>query len=358
MPKSPFTHRLRSIPIRPPSLVLLLAALAGLLLGSPGRSGAETRVGGTYKGTTEWTKTGNPYILEGDVMIPKGATLKIGPGVTVKAKANIASQEGFNPFDLEFYVEGTLIAEGAENDTIYMSSDATTPNWGDWQGIVAQGPEAKVTLKAVQIEFADDGVRCNGGTVTADNVSVSGCSQYGFYFVGGKGVLSNTLITNIGNAGGTGIGVNVDREATVELHNSVIVGAQNGMCFSRHSGGLVEGTVISLCVSRGIIIRNSNPTIRRSTISGNQTGLLVSAGAVPVVKENNFTENTLADVELNEYKGKPLKLDFTQNWWGESGIGLIEERVIDALDDASRGAYAVVDPVLKEAVPMPKPGAP
>jgi hypothetical protein len=86
--------------------------------------------------------------------------------------------------------------------------------------------------------------------------------------------------------------------------------------------------------------------------------MVVSAGANPVIKENNFLENETADVEITEYAAENLKLDFTRNWWGETAPGVIEERILDALDDPTKGAYAVVDPVLTAATPMPRPGGP
>ena len=339
------------------TLVVQITLIAGLAVWSSGPVAAETRVSGMIRGEQVWTKEGNPYLVTGDIIVAKRSTLTINSGVTVLFKPNIASQEGTNFFDLEILVRGTLIAEGAEGDTVVFTSDAFKPQWTDWQGIVLQGKEAKVYLKAVIIENANEGVKCMQGTVVATDVTIRRSELYGFNFIQGNGDLKNVLVTQIGNSGGTGIGINLDRQSRVTITHCFVVGAQNGIAFVRKSGGRVENSVISLCAARGIIIRNSNPEITGCTISGNKVGLEVSAGAKPVVNNNNIFQNHDSELELKEYGGAVVKLDFSNNWWGETHLGLIEERILDGLDDPAVKVFAVIDPVLTEAT-IPDAGEP
>ena len=311
---------------------------------------AETRAGGTLRGTHEWTKEGSPYIVTKDIMIPKGSTLRIGPGVTVRFKADIANREGTNQFDLEILVEGTLIIEGAPLDSVYLTTDAPSPRWTDWQGIVLQGKDARADLKAVVISNCNEGVKCFQGSVTATGVTVTRIYLYGFHFIQARGELNNVYISSVGNSGGTGIGINVDRQSEVMVKNSFVIGTQNGMAFIRSSGGTVENTMVSMCASRGMIIRNSSPEVLRSTITGNDYGLALSGGAKPTVRGNNIFGNTTADLSLTEYGGEPVQLDFSHNWWGEIHLGLIEERILDGLDDETVKGFVVLDPILTEAI--------
>jgi parallel beta-helix repeat protein len=310
---------------------------------------AETRVGGTLQGQNTWTKQGSPYIVTSDLLVGKSAALKIGPGVTVRFKPNIASRGGVNEFDLELWVKGTLIVEGAANDSVYFTSDAPVPRWEDWQGIVIDGPTAKFKAKDAVIEYALQGVRTTDGTVEANNTTVRRCLQDGFKFIRGKGTLDGVIVTDVGNAGGSGMGINLESQSQVDILNASVIGVQNGIAYSQQSGGKLHDTVVTMCIARGVIIHNANPDLHGCTIHGNNVGIILSGGANPSVHGNNLFENSVAEVEVKPYD-KEAKIDFTRNWWGETGVGLIEERILDAMDDPSKKAVVLVDPALPNAV--------
>src|SRR5262245_18205728 len=212
-------------------LLSSLAVATACMFGAPSAH-AETRVGGTLQGQNNWTKQGSPYIVTADLVVGRAATLKIGPGVRVRFKPNIASRGGINEVDLELWVKGSLIVEGGDGDStneVIFTSDAPTPRWEDWQGIVVDGPTAKFTAKNAVIEYALQGVRTMDGTVEATNVTVRRCMQDGFRFLRGKGTLKGVIVTDVGNTGGTGIGVNLEAQSQVDILNSSIIGVQNGI---------------------------------------------------------------------------------------------------------------------------------
>ena len=111
------------------------------------------------------------------------------------------------------------------------------PRWTDWQGFVVKGKTARLDLVAVNIEYANVGIKVLGGEVTAKDTTVRLCHQAGISFIGGRGTFENVLVTLIGNTGGTGIGVNLDQGAQVVMKRSFVVGTQNGIMFARNSGG-------------------------------------------------------------------------------------------------------------------------
>jgi parallel beta-helix repeat protein len=328
---------------------LFLAAGAAVLAGGIAvRAQAETRVGGTLHEDAAWTKEGSPYVVTGDVIVPRNITLSIDPGVTVRFKPDMPSREGLSISDLEILVRGTLVVQGAAQDTVYLTSDGDEPRWTDWQGIIADGPEAKVQLSAVVLEYANEGIKCLRGSVTAKHVTVRNCNFKGIYFLEGKGDLEDVVITSVGNEGGTGIGVDVDRGASVTMKQCYVVSVQNGVIFSRNSGGTIEDTIVSNCSNRGVVIRKSNPEFNNCTITQNEYGFIISAGAAPVIHNNNIFDNNVLDVDLREYR-EETKMDLTKNWWGEDALGLIEERIGDGIDNTNVKAFAVIDPVLPEA---------
>lgn len=325
-------------------LILTVGGLAGAL---PAQ--AETRVQGEIRGDVEWNKQGSPYIVTGDLVVPEKSTLRIGPGVTVRFKENIASREGINPYDLELLVRGTLIITGAEADTVILTSDATTPRWTDWHGVVVEGENARADIDAATIEYSNYGVSVHKGNLVVKNSVIHRCEEAGIFVVMGNAVVDNLVLTQIGNSGGTGFGISFDRGGSGEIKNSFIIGTQNGVGFSRESSGLVERTYITNCVGRGVMIGNSNPEIRECTVAQNDLGVVCYGGSVPVVKRNNIFQNGTADLKLDLYTGDPVKLDFSNNWWGETGLGLIEEMILDGTDDPNVKAFVNIEPVLSEA---------
>lgn len=332
--------------------VLLAALVALVAVSSPAL--CETRAGGKLPaGVTTWNKLGSPYIVTEDVVVPAGATLKIEPGTTVRFKSDISDGKGKNVFDLEILVEGTLSARGAAGDTVIFTSDAQASRWTDWQGIIVQGEAARLELLAVTIEYANEGIKVFNGAVTAKDATVRLCQQTGIAFIGGRGTLENVLVTFVGNTGGTGVGVNADRGAQVDMKRSFVVGTQNGIMFSRGSGGTVEECTVSLCLGRGIVARNSDPTITGTTVTGNDWGVVLSAGARAKVHGNNIFQNGNSDLSLSGYGPETVKLDVSGNWWGQSNVAAIQEHILDGLDDPAEKGIAVIEPILEEAVTRP-----
>ncbi len=335
---------------RPSHLPLVAVALAVLaVLTAP--AAAETRVGGVLKGETVWSKAGSPYLVTEDVEIPRGATLRVEPGVTVRFKPDITDMHGDNGFDLEILVSGKLVVRGAEGDTVYFTSDAPTPKWTDWGGLVAKGPSGSIDLQAVVVEYANTAVSVTGGTITARDVTFQLCSQQGVFLFGGSADLNDVVMTRIGNPSGTGMGLNADRKATVKVADSFIVGAQNGIVFSDGSGGTVDNTAITVCTGFGITVKSSDPVITHCTVTGNDYGIVLDSAGSPTVKQNNIFDNGTAELVLKNFrKGDPVQVDFSGNWWGTTELARIQEGILDGVRDPSVKAVAVVEPYLQEAV--------
>ena len=75
---------------------------------------AQTTIpGGDVSGT--WEISGSPYLIEGEITIPDGETLAIDPGVLVEFQGHY-----------KFNVQGRILAEGTEQDSIFFTIADTT----------------------------------------------------------------------------------------------------------------------------------------------------------------------------------------------------------------------------------------
>jgi len=97
---------------------------------------------------TTWTVANSPYIVVGHLLVEKGVTLTIEPGVEVK-------------FDGYYYlqIEGKLIAEGTKNDMIIFTSNKTSPVPGDWDSIkFMDNADNGSSISYCKIEFGHDAI--------------------------------------------------------------------------------------------------------------------------------------------------------------------------------------------------------
>ena len=118
------TRALR-LPLTPLRLATSLAVAAALAV----PAAASTAVpGATITTAVTWTVGGSPYIVQGWLTVAGGGSLTIGAGVQVRfvAGTGITVQDG-----------GTLTASGAAGQTIALTSDAASPQAGDWYYIDA-----------------------------------------------------------------------------------------------------------------------------------------------------------------------------------------------------------------------------
>lgn len=82
-----------------------------------------------------WTKKDSPYLIQGEVIIPKDKTLTIEPGVTIKLKTSYNDDYSSPKFDIGFLrINGRLIAEGTIIEPIiftrYKDTKYGSDNWG------------------------------------------------------------------------------------------------------------------------------------------------------------------------------------------------------------------------------------
>ncbi len=95
---------------------------------------------GTVSGI--WTKAASPYVVTGDIQIPRGKTLTVEPGVTVKFAGHFRFTVGYR---------GTLRAIGTEQDRILFTASDQKEGW---YGVRLVNTAADDTLQYCTLEYA------------------------------------------------------------------------------------------------------------------------------------------------------------------------------------------------------------
>lgn len=314
---------------------------------------AETRVGGTLSGQLRWTKAESPYVVTQDLEIPVGSSLTLEPGVVVRFKANLADQKGLRPFDLELVVRGLLTAQGGDGDSVYFTSDAVDVNRGDWWGIIVPDAGGRVVLDRAVVEFANQGIYVSGGEARITRSQFRTCNLAGLQFQQATGNISKTIVTDVGNMGGTGKGIYLIESPKVLIDANLVIGNQNGLSLERQSNCRVINNLFSLCKSYGVIIGDSSPELTGNNITQNEFGIYLFGNSHPKARDNNIFLNGTWEISVKEYTRpvdeKSQVIDMSGNWWGDVTSDVALDRIDDGFDDPSVGAVVKIEPTRKDA---------
>ncbi|MFY9241560.1 MAG: multidrug transporter [Polaribacter sp.] len=168
--------------------------------GNTGNQGQTINLNGTY--TSSLTlDAANTYVITGPTVIESGATLTIPAGMIIKADATGADVY------LAIAQGGKIMAEGTSSQPIVFTSGATTPNAGDWGGLILLGKAPTNVVAQGATATSEIGNLPYGGTATDDNSGIlrfvrveysggkaSGQSEnngFSFYGVGNMTVVEN-----------------------------------------------------------------------------------------------------------------------------------------------------------------------
>ena len=191
-------------------------------------SGAE--IGGVLNANLTLT-TGTEYSLTSGLIVPEGITLTIEPGVVVKATTGsdvyVAVQQG-----------GIIMAEGTSSNPIVFTSNSSTPNPGDWGGLIVLGRapinsvvggDATSTSEIGGLPYGGSIINDNSGIIKYVRIEYSGgaadaaSENNGFSFYG---VGNGTTIDYIQAFEGADDGVEFFG-GTVNASHISVVGAQD-----------------------------------------------------------------------------------------------------------------------------------
>lgn len=189
---------------------------AGLLAGcrddEPTPPGAEcpaftgpTLHSGTISKDETWTAAGSPHLVEGNVNVVDGATLRIEPCAEVRLRADVRLAVAF-PLTPN---TGTLIAEGTEQKPITFKAADAEP----WADLFLHAPGtarlAWATFEGGGAERFDDNatIHVRGGDIGepllfVDHVTVKGSQGTGIGFDGAAAFVAGSQALTITGSGG------------------------------------------------------------------------------------------------------------------------------------------------------------
>ncbi|MBI4652203.1 right-handed parallel beta-helix repeat-containing protein, partial [Candidatus Desantisbacteria bacterium] len=269
----------------------------------------------SIKKETKLIKKDSPYIIEKDLVIEKGATLIIEPGVIIKFAPNIGNTKN------KIIVHGTLIAKGEENNRIYFTSEYQKP--GVWGGIIfiKNDNREKSIIEYCQIEFSTCGVGAfSSSPDIVNNVFYSNevaivCEDYS-----SPKIFKNNLLQN-GTFRSVAGGISCAFYSSPEIRdNSIEKTLGDGIRTAVFSNPVISNNFIGYGAGRGITVcSKSSPKIINNNLfrNGCSCGIVIYE-ASPIITGNKIHENRAPGISAL-IKSTPI---ISNNYFTKNGIGL------------------------------------
>jgi len=337
--------------------IMLVLLLGILIIPTLGRAGTE--ISGIISSDATWTQAGSPYIVTGNILVQENVKLIIEPGVLVKFRScPLGSQEYY------LRVDGTLRAEGEQENPIVFTTEGEGYNWGcigftdtsvDWDKTTSTG----CILSNCILEYggADQGgmnefgraiIRCFASSPMIKNNIIRFSCQNAIIYENSDQlkILSNYIYANDGTAvlhghstanikdnyisdNRQGIYLYVTTGNT-EIENNTIYSSQGGQY-----GACIRVDPFSLSDSNTILIAYNNVT--SSSINSNTISLVLGADASLeyIQFSHNNISNTggLFSVYLVDGSNGDKILNMANNWWGTTDVNEINQLIYDFNDD-------------------------
>lgn len=292
-----------------------------------------------------WTVSNSPYLISGDIIVPHSRQLTIEPGVSIEFLGNF-----------HFFVNGLLIAEGEEEDSLRIKFFRTDSAM--WQGVYFNNDadsrsriincditNARIGIDLNQVSPAirynrivagSYGIYARAGSrpeISAniliragDNITQT--STAGIMLAEGSNavIYSNTRIEVIGGTYGEAIGIMIDRSQPDIRDNWIEVrsqGSSYGIFTRRAENANIFRNIIRVrswsemigfwaLESNSTLFRNNNVILIGS--SNEATGIRVGYGS-NVTLQNNILLGNSASYGINSQDGEVSEESGYNNLW-------------------------------------------
>ncbi len=256
--------------------LLVCVALISLTM-TRAQAAGPTYIHDTISSSTTWTPDGNPYIVQNDIIISKGALLTIAPGTEIHFAAPNSGKPGDGP---NLIVEGGLRAVADNTQPISFQPDVNGTLWG---AIYFYGSDpANSILQACLIK---------GGRVVCNNASptITGCAIYGSQ---------------------SGVEIALNSQPQI-IHNRITA---NGVAFV-------------------LISDTSSPVISNNEIYNNKYGFYLKDFGTPTISGNHIYNN----LNYNLVNYSPKSLALADNDFRQTDPNLIARTIYDGLYNPQLG---------------------
>ena len=320
-----------------------------------------TLFGGDVSGN--WTLSGSPYRIEGNITIPTGTTLTIDPGVTVEFKGWY-----------KLLVNGQIHASGTDTQSILFTSTPPGPGEPGWLGldfvnaddgsllehciiencmataaepndrggalyIVNSNPVVKQSiLRNNQVVRYGGAIYIDNGNPSIENCDIINNSAGSYAYAGGGAIYctnssqpilnGNTISYNSTGASG---GFSAATATGGAIHINQSDATITGNIISFNSAG-ASGNVPTYARGGAIYISGSNPVITGNTIYGNSVSANNQAGqgggiyiynSYPLTVNNIIWNNSSQEIYLaSSYTPSSLLVAYSDVDGGQNAIVL------------------------------------
>ncbi|MDI1448664.1 DUF4215 domain-containing protein, partial [Polyangium sp. 6x1] len=176
-------------------LVVLALALALVVLVPRAARAATTISGGNVINQT-WTPAGSPYIVQGDVTVPNGASLTIQAGTVVQMAGTDSQLAGLDTNRVEITIKGTLNVNGTAASPVQFAAQSGS-GASLWYGIVIDATATAATINNASIKNTNTGIRSDGtGMTLAVADTTIDTTSNGVYLLAGTPTLTNLTVLN------------------------------------------------------------------------------------------------------------------------------------------------------------------
>lgn len=235
-----------------------------------------------------WKKSGSPYIIEGEAIVPAGKTLKIKPGVEVKFKTgddrDYRIDGELNPyFNVGFLrVKGTLIAKGKKNKLITFTHKE---KYGYWGNVFFENSKDN-HLKYCKFEFA----YYMRTVVETDN----GTGATSFW-------KSDGLVEHCIYEGNGWTAINCKQNSNIEIKNCTVTNNEYGIEANSQSAPEVTNCIVWKNRTQDFYVNgNSMPKLSYSLLTSRDLPSGISNKG-----KNIYGENPNLDGNFKPKKGSP-----------------------------------------------------
>jgi parallel beta-helix repeat protein len=237
------------------------------------KADAQVFVSDTLTSNTTWYSNQNPYIVVQDLIVPKGITLTIMPGVMVKSQVETSIK-----------VYGTLVAMGTLTAPILFTENSVGPDIQRWSGI-----------KLLKSQTLLDG--------------------QGNY-------VSGTIISNA-RIEGTTYSITIDDSSSVLIEKCEIDNSSFGIYLSNSNNNIIRNCSISNS-NFGIFI----PMYDHSSYNLFSGNLIHDNSNVGLFINNNAGLATHNIIEGNQFDRNPIGLYIGNNGHTDAGHNIVRNNVI------------------------------
>ncbi len=234
----------------------------------------------------------SPYKLSGDIIVPIGTTLLMGPGTEIH-------------FDgpWKILVHGTLNVMGSNGDPVHVTSGLEDKTPGAWKGIRFEAVGTG-SLSHILIDFADRGIDAEEATFSVSHATIRDCNT-GIWINGtdASPSIDHSLITdNTLGIMASWCGWSQD----VNILYSTISNNDDGILTTGSAGIYLANSQVKDNTSIGV--KTDGNFLWHNAITGNGKGI-VTQGGWDTFERNQISDNGVA-IELGIY---PVRVEFHQN---------------------------------------------